>query len=149
MRRLACLVPLVLLGGCPPPPHYLITDVTTPRGPVSDALVAADCDHASPTPVFGPAMRTDQGGRARLLIPRSEATGCAVTVAKPGYATVEVGAVSVCTTAACPPTTVELHANDVEAPVFRPRSPREYAPPPPLGLGTASRPISRSIEVAR
>jgi len=134
MRRLLLFVPLALLGGCPPPPHYLITDVTTPRGPVSDALVAADCDRANPTPTFGPAMRTDQGGRARLLLRRSDAAGCSVTVAKPGYATVEVGAVSVCTTAACPPTIVEL----------RPRSPREYAPPP-RGLGTASRPA----EVAR
>ena len=96
------------LGGCPPPPRYLITDVMSPRGAVADALVAVDC--AAPRDGVGAAVRTDERGRAwvRVRDPRAEAARCTITVAKPGYATLEASAVNVCTTAACPPTLVLL-----------------------------------------
>jgi len=160
MRRLAVLIPLAL-AGCPPPSHYLITDVTTPRGPLPDAVVAADCTRGD-RPVGG-SLRTDAEGRARLRIyPQVDASSCSVTVAKPGYVTVEIGGVNLCTTSACPPSSVELR--EAGAPLSRPDElapPRSYVPqartyvpepprtyaPPPLGLGTVGH--SRGAEVAR
>jgi hypothetical protein len=121
MRRLLLLL---VLGGCPPPTQYLITDVTAFRQPVADALVAADCgsDDADA------AMRTDVDGRAKLQFRRRiEARTCTVTVAKEGFSTVEADLVSVCTTPACPATHVELGAI---TPAPAPMLPREYATPP-------------------
>src|ERR1043165_1810700 len=106
MRRLLLLVPLAL-AGCPPPTQYLIADVTAGGAPVQDALVTADCAQNN---YSYPATRTDADGRARVQMYNREidARRCSVTVAKPGYSTVEVDAVNICTTVACPPTQIDL-----------------------------------------
>ena len=120
MRSLLLLVPL--LGGCPPPSQFLITDVTAAGAPVAEALVAADCGN----PARDAALRTGPDGRAQLTFRgRVDASKCSVTVAKSGFPMVEAIHVSICTTPACPATHVEL---DDAA--------REYAEPP------------RSMEVA-
>jgi hypothetical protein len=99
------LLLLTLLGGCPPPTSYLIADVTAHQLPVADALVAADCGFPMPDA----AKRTDPTGRARLEFRRKvDASKCAVTVAAPGFETVETIGASICTTPACPATHVEL-----------------------------------------
>ncbi len=114
---------VLALAGCPPPTHYLITDVTSQRGPVPDAMVAVDC--ARPDNYPDAAVRTDGAGRARLMLRtyKLDASRCAVTVAKEGYATVEAGAVNICTTSACPPTVIELREPYGPVPV------RSYARP--------------------
>lgn len=103
MQRLLCLVVLAL-AGCPPPPRYAVVDVYDPR-PVQDAMVAAECGKYT-----GAAMRTDDAGRARLPITGVfPADRCVLTVAKPGYPTLEIGAVQLCSSpSACPSTIVEL-----------------------------------------
>ncbi len=126
MRRLLVLVPL--LGGCPPPSQYLITDVTAFRAPVADALVAADCGNE----YAEAALRTDTAGRARLeLRGKADASKCSVTVAKPGFPTAVAVNVSLCTTPACPATHVELGESiDAYVPAIPLVMPREYAQPP-------------------
>jgi hypothetical protein len=92
-------VMLLSLAGCPPPSQYLITDVVAARAPVDDALVAADCGDYHQA-----ARRTDDRGRARLALSgKVDPSRCLVTVAKPGYRTVETPVAATCTDAtACP-----------------------------------------------
>src|SRR5687767_45811 len=122
MRSIVVLLPLAL-AGCPPPAHYLIADVTAANAPVSDALVAADCRRGG-FDGRDAAMRTDETGRARLQLrgaPRAER--CTLTVAKPGYRTVETEVVSLCTTVACPALAIDL------LPPHAPYTPRDpYVP---------------------
>jgi hypothetical protein len=115
MQRLAYLA-LLSLAGCPPPPRYIVADVHATSAPVHDAMVAADCGRER-----GPALRTDDTGRVRLPIHgHAGADRCVLTVAKPGYRTVEAGGVQLCSTAAaCPPIFVRLF----EAYGFAPASP--------------------------
>ena len=125
MHRLTILCVLGL-AGCPPPPRYAVIDVIDPA-PVEDALVSADCGRFR-----GAAMRTDDRGRATVQLRGEEAIDqCVLTVAKPGYPTVEVEGVQVCTYAtACPPTIVQmLAAVGVELPQPPPEY-RSYAQPP-------------------
>lgn len=150
MRRFLVLLPL--LGGCPPPSHYLITEVTAFHAPVADALVAADCGNE-----YGDAaLRTDSAGYALLRFRRKvDASKCSVVVAKAGFPTTVATNVSICTTPVCPATHVEL-GEGVERviselpsaiPLVVPREyddvqPREYAQPP------HSSPLGRRSEVA-
>lgn len=121
------LLLLVLLGGCPPPSQYLITDVTAAGAPVADALVAAECGN----PARDAALRTDQDGRARLTFrSRVDASTCTVTVAKSGFPTLEAINLSICSTPACPATHVELGELREVEPVSELPVPRDYAEPP-------------------
>lgn len=96
---------LSLLAGCPPPTTYLIAEVSAHQLPVADALVAADCGST----YSDAARRTDPSGRAQLEFRRKvDASKCALTIAAPGFETVEATNVSICTTPACPATHVEL-----------------------------------------
>ncbi len=100
----SCLA-LLLLAGCPPPAQYLTADVMSAHTPVEDALVAVDCGHAG-----NAAYRTDADGRARVSL-RSDAggPGCVVTVAKPGFRTIESPTPALCTTrSGCPPIAIPL-----------------------------------------
>ena len=111
------LVWLFLLAGCPAPSRYVVADVTAARVPLPGALVAADCNGAR----F--AQRTDEDGRARVRV-ATDRHACSLLVAKPGYRTVETGAVDICPAGACAPTRVDLAAPS------RPFVPvREYARP--------------------
>ena len=96
---------MLSLAGCPPPQQYVVADVIAARVPVDDALVAADCGdyHQS-------ARRTDDRGRARLsLSGKVDPARCLVTVAKPGYRTVDARIAATCTDAtACPPMLIWL-----------------------------------------
>lgn len=96
----------LLLAGCPPPPRYVIADVLTAGAPVHDALVAAECGG----PDTQPARRTGDNGRARLaLAGDADPARCTLTVASPGFRTVEVPAAHACTPPlACPPIAVWL-----------------------------------------
>ncbi len=96
---------LLLLTACPPPPRYVAAEVVSARAPVEDALVAAECG-----PWQSAARRTDEDGYARLKLPgRVDAVRCTVTVAKPGYRTVQTAGPNMCTTATgCPPFVVWL-----------------------------------------
>jgi hypothetical protein len=90
---------LLPLAGCPAGPRYLVAEVASPSAAVADALVAADCgDHTRS------AGRTDDRGRAPVpLYGKFAAESCVVTVAKPGYRTIERRGAEVCSTAAgCP-----------------------------------------------
>jgi len=99
------LLALLALAGCPPPNQFLITDVVSPQAPVDDALVAADCGNYQAA-----ARRTDDRGRARLVLAgKIDPTRCIVTVAKPGYRTVDARVWATCTDAtACPPMLIWL-----------------------------------------
>jgi hypothetical protein len=120
MHRLFALAFLVL-AGCPPPPRYAVVEVYDPE-PVQDALVATDCGKYNNN-----AMRTDDSGRARIRISGDIAPDrCVVTVAKPGYPTVQASSVQLCSVAtACPATIVQLFS-PYDAPVYE----RSYAEPP-------------------
>ncbi len=127
------LLLLFALAGCPPPTQYLIADVTAGHAPVADAMVAADCHREYDGP--DAALRTDTSGRVRLpMRGRVSAERCSLTVAKPGYPTVEADGVNLCTTSACPAIVIELAAPNaiVERPVLPPPvfPSREYARPP-------------------
>ncbi|HEU0029294.1 MAG TPA: hypothetical protein VFQ53_01590 [Kofleriaceae bacterium] len=124
---------LVLLGGCPPPPRYLVADVTVGREPAEDAMVAADCGIANST------VRTNEDGRARLQLfgKNLDAERCVVTVAKRGYPTIVATGVSLCTAPyACPPIWIQLdRGGPIEWPAPAPfGEPRTYATPPPGDL---------------
>lgn len=146
MRSLLVLL-LPALGGCPPPAHYLITDVHAARAPVADALVAADCGRE-----YGEsALRTDATGRARLTVRGTVAASkCSVTIAKEGFPTVEATGIQLCTTPACPALQIDLHApyaSELRREPFGYRAPPTYLAPPPIrDYATAPR---RSLEVAR
>jgi len=89
---------LIALAGCPAPQHYLIADVVSRDLPVDDALVAIDCGLADTA-----AVRTDERGRARVGVSAPDPLGCAVIVAKPGFATLRAAVASLCTAPfACP-----------------------------------------------
>ena len=130
MHRWLALAVLAL-AGCPPPPRYAVVEVYDPE-PVQDALVAADCGTYS-----GIAMRTDGTGRARIPI-HGDITPehCVVTVAKPGYPTVQADPVQLCTAPnACPATIVQLfsmYGVPVDMPVDATPFGRTYAQPPRL-----------------
>jgi hypothetical protein len=127
------LLPLAL-AGCPGPSQYLIADVTAARRPVVDALVTADCRHGE-FDRRNPTARTDETGRARLLFHSSErADRCSVTIAKPGFRTVETDVYSLCTTPACPPLAIDLLPPYAPYDRFEPYGGRDYATPPPRGL---------------
>jgi hypothetical protein len=98
MPRLACSL-LLLLAACPPPPRFVNTEVLSARGPVEDALIAADCGHYQKS-----ARRSDEDGRTRLkLSGDADASRCMVTVAAPGYRTIETAVANACTAPiACP-----------------------------------------------
>ena len=155
MPRLLLLALVPALGGCPPPPRYLITDVTLHAAPVADALVAADCGNE----YTDAALRTNAAGRARLeLRHRIEASKCHVTVAKEGFPTVEATNVSLCTTPACPATHVELGQISRiepprEMPLATPYEPLEYRGAVEVRghveLRDYARPPARDMEVAR
>jgi hypothetical protein len=121
MQRLVYLA-LFSLAGCPPPPRYVVADVFAANAPVQDAMVAADCGRERDA-----ALRTDDTGRVRLPIRgRAAADRCVLTIAKPGYHTVETGGVQLCSKAtACPTVFVRLF----EAYGFAPAAPRTYASP--------------------
>ena len=92
-----------LLAGCPAPLRYVVVDVTAHGAPVPGALVAVSCAD----PRYGTALRTDDDGRAAVMV--GEGSSCRAFVAKPGYPTVETGLASACWTATvCAPTRVEL-----------------------------------------
>jgi hypothetical protein len=95
---------LSLLAACPPPPRYVAAQVVSARAPVEDALVAAECG-----PWHSAARLTDDQGFTRLRLHGDvDISRCIVTVAKPGYRTVEASA-NACTTATgCPPFIVWL-----------------------------------------
>ncbi len=104
MHRALGLLVSLSLGGCPPPPRYVVADVISPHGPVEDALVAADCGGTTHS-----ALRTDEEGRARVMLyGRSRLPSCTLTVAKPGYWTVVLRGANVCSTPGCPPTVTRL-----------------------------------------
>src|SRR5262245_41742404 len=98
------LLYLTLLCSCTPPPRYAVVRVFDPTtAPVGEAMVATDCGQ-----FHGYGMRTDETGFARVQVDSSVAAQrCVVTVAKPGYHTVETDGVQLCTTATCPPLIVE------------------------------------------
>jgi hypothetical protein len=142
------LLLLFALAGCPPPTQYLIADVTAGNAPVADAMVAADCHREYDGP--DAALRTDATGRARLpMRGRVAADRCSITVAKPGYPTVEADGVNLCTTASsCPAIVIELSAapySIVERPALPPPvfPQREYARPP------VRQQTAREMEVAQ
>ena len=123
---------LFALAGCPPPTQFLIADVTAANAPVADAMVAADCHRSDAAP--DAALRTDATGRARLPMrgPVS-ADRCSITVAKPGYPTVEADGVNLCTTSACPAIAIDLVSPQIveRSPLPPPSFPaRDYARPP-------------------
>jgi hypothetical protein len=133
MKRLLCLLPLAALAGCPPPPRYAVVEVLGPE-PIEDALVATDCGHDAHHN-WGNAVRTDDSGRVRVPVYGDmPADRCVVTVAKPGYPTVEADGVQLCSTpTACPPTIVQLFRAygfpvAPQPPIYTP--PRTYAQPP-------------------
>ena len=99
------LFALLLLAGCPPPPRYAVVEVTTPA-PLADAMVAARCGMSSV------ATRTNDVGRTRLTVHgQASADRCVLTVAKPGYTTVETTGVELCTSpTACPPVGIHVEA---------------------------------------
>ena len=151
MQKLFCFA-LLALTWCPPPARYIVADVTAARAPVEGAMVAAECGEHHKA-----ALRTDDEGRARMRVYHST-DQCSLTVAKPGFPTVETGLVNVCPTpGACTPTHVELAA--LLAPPARPMSPlrpratstststsSEYATP--VEVAPSPRPINR-MEVAQ
>jgi hypothetical protein len=92
---------VLALAGCPAPSRYIIADVTASRVPVPGALVAADCGNP-----HEPALRTDEDGRARMMV--NDRQNCSLLVAKPGYPTVTTGPVNVCPSGACTPTRIDL-----------------------------------------
>ena len=104
-------VMLLSLAGCPPPPQYYVADVisSAARAPVEDALVAADCGRYEQA-----ARRTDDRGRARLTLGgKVDPAHCTVTVAKPGYHSVETAVAATCTdVTACPPTLIWVDASE-------------------------------------
>ena len=89
---------LVALAGCPPPPRYAVVQVGAPE-PLAEAMVAARCGTATT------ATRTNDLGRARVSIRTpAPAARCSLTVAKPGYSTIETGGVELCDSpTSCPP----------------------------------------------
>jgi len=99
------LLLLSLLAACPPPPRYVAAQVVSARAPVDEALVAADCGAWQTS-----ARRTDEDGYTRLKVSgRVDISHCMVTVAKPGYRTVETAAGNACTTATgCQPLVIWL-----------------------------------------
>jgi hypothetical protein len=101
---------LPALAGCPASTRFLVADVTSAHAPVEGALVAADCGQPRQA-----ALRTDDTGRARLSLfgAQVDAARCVLTVAKPGYATVETGGANLCTSGACTPMRVELAATQI------------------------------------
>jgi hypothetical protein len=121
MRRLVCLV---LLAGCPAPSRYVVADVTVARVPLQGALVAADCG----TP-YNPAQRTGDDGRARMRVWNDDSHTCSLTVAKPGYPTIETGPVNVCPSGACAPTRIDLAAAPEAAEPAPTPVTRDYARP--------------------
>lgn len=132
MKRLLYLLPLAL-AACPAPPRYAVVEVLGPA-PVEDALVATDCGRDR-----GNAMRTDEAGHVRVPVyGNMTADRCVVTVAKPGYPTVEASGLQLCSSpTACPPTIVQLfraygYPVAPQPPIYTPPPPppRTYAQPP-------------------
>jgi hypothetical protein len=109
---------LFLLAGCPPPPRYVVADVTAGHRPLEGALVVTRCGDAQ----RDAALRTDEDGIARVQVFRDD---CSLLVAKPGYPTVETGPVNVCPNIyACSPMRVDLtmppYANPIDTRYARP-----------------------------
>lgn len=100
------VIALTMAAGCPAPSRYIVADVSAKRAPVEDALVAADCDPGT----IHSARRTDERGRARVRVGAGrESDRCVVTVAKPGYRTIERRGASACSKSpACPQTSYRL-----------------------------------------
>jgi hypothetical protein len=133
---------LVALAGCPAEAPFVVTDVHVAGRPVADALVGIYCageprrDTLGAT--AGSAVRTDDTGRARLRVPLGVLAGdCTVTVAKPGFPTVESRGANACSSPVeCPALAIDLAADDVpgfdtEAPAIEPPRPtRDFARPP-------------------
>lgn len=102
------LLVLALLTGCPPAPRYASFEVraeTRAGSPVADAVVAAAC-----ATLESAAARTDETGIARLSFGGSDDLNpCTVTVAKPGYRTVETAGVAACSSpTGCPVRIIDL-----------------------------------------
>ncbi|HEY4177455.1 MAG TPA: hypothetical protein VGM90_11500 [Kofleriaceae bacterium] len=95
------LAAVFLLGGCPPPAHYLTADVTMARMPVEGALVAGECGFSHSAKI------TNAEGRARLRFYGDVDAGkCVVTVGVPDVLPIESHDASLCTAPdACPPLT--------------------------------------------
>lgn len=99
---------LALLTGCPPPPRYASFEVRTetPSGtPIAEAVVAAACAKYQSS-----ASRTDETGFARLQFGGSnDLNPCTLTVAKPGYRTIETAGVAACSSpTGCPVRIIDL-----------------------------------------
>ena len=109
MHRFTFVVLLAGLAGCPPPARYARIEVRGPA-PVPQALVAAECGTERA------AQRTDSSGSARLRMSyAAEARQCTMTVAHPGYATVEARGVTLCTSPmACPALVIETRSTGGE-----------------------------------
>jgi hypothetical protein len=139
MQRIAFLLLVGGLAGCPPPTRFIVADVQAAGAPLNDAIVALHCDHGPKnTGAADAAMRTDDTGRARLPVASRDmdAERCTVTVGKPGFRTVETGGLHLCTeVTSCPPVLVQLVVLGVIAPDGTPVPPpaepdRTYTEPP-------------------
>lgn len=133
MHRLLYLA-LLGLTGCPPPPRYVVADVYARGAPLPDALVSAYCAEPhvdSLGRARGPALRTDELGRAYLTIRGKQAAHrCSLTVAKPGFSTVEVDGLNICSTPAqCPPVAIDLDALHAPPGMIELEPPRGYSQP--------------------
>lgn len=107
MHRFAYLVllaGLAGLAGCPPPGRYARIEVRGPQ-PLPRALVAAECG------LERAAQRTDDRGHAQLRMSHAvNASQCTMTVAYPGYSTVQARGVTLCTSpTACPALVIETY----------------------------------------
>jgi len=93
---------------------FVVTDVHVAGRPVADALVGVYCAGAPRRDVLGvtggSASRTDDSGRARLRVPYGAlARDCTVTVAKPGFSTVEARGANACSSPVeCPALGIDL-----------------------------------------
>jgi hypothetical protein len=119
---------LLALAGCPAEAPFVVTDVHVAGRAVADALVGIYCtgDPRRDTlgVTAGSAVKTDDAGRARLRVPSGvPARDCIVTVAKPGFPTVESRGASACSSPVeCPALAIDLAADDAPA--------HDFAQPP-------------------
>jgi hypothetical protein len=105
MHRLLLLA--ALLTGCPPPPRYAAFEVRS-GAPLADAVVVAMCASHQAA-----AQRTDATGFARLPFGgRDFINPCIVTVAKPGYRTIETRGVAACSSpTGCPVRIIDIEGS--------------------------------------
>jgi hypothetical protein len=99
------VVAFIMLAACRPPAQRFAIVVTDVRGgdrALEDAVVVLRCGDRRQ------ALRTDAAGRARIRV-QSQATGCTLLAAKPGYRTNQGSGPQRCdSSSACAPVTLQL-----------------------------------------